>query len=60
LLLSGVGFCVEAGLDTARAAGSGHGSTLSARNGLGWDGEGGLPVSPAFVLGTGGVVPKLR
>jgi hypothetical protein len=40
MLLSGVVFCVEAGLDTARAAGSGHGSTLSGRTGLGWDGEG--------------------
>jgi hypothetical protein len=35
LLLSGVGFFVGAGVDSALAAGSGHGSTLSAREGLG-------------------------
>jgi hypothetical protein len=35
LLLSGVGFCVGAGFDSARAAGSGHGFTLSVRAALG-------------------------
>src|SRR6185437_9843967 len=39
LLLSGVGFCVWAGSDTARAAGSGHRFTLSARAAFGWSTE---------------------
>ena len=39
LLLSRVGFCVGAGFDSARAAGSGHGSTLSGRGALGWSAE---------------------
>jgi hypothetical protein len=40
LLLSGYGFWIRAGFGSARAAGSGHGLTLSARVALGWDGEG--------------------
>ena len=36
LLLSGLWGWIVAGFDTARAAGSGHGFTLSGRGGLGW------------------------